>query len=80
MSIHEFSPSVAQLVRRHLDSGHYASEEDVLLAALNTLETESRDQSAIAQALATLDAGDEGISLRDAFDEVRKRHHVILSS
>lgn len=80
MSTHEFSPSVAQLLRRHLDSGHYASEEDVLLAALNALETESRDQTAIEQALATLDAGDEGISLRDAFDEVRKRQPVIPSS
>ena len=46
------------------------------MAALQTLETESEDWLAVREALDSLEAGDRGMSLQDAFDEVRKRHSM----
>jgi hypothetical protein len=46
------------------------------LAALQTLETESEDWLSVREALDSLEAGDQGMSLQDAFDEVRKRHSI----
>ncbi|MFM7925020.1 MAG: hypothetical protein ACKPJJ_32740 [Planctomycetaceae bacterium] len=46
------------------------------MAALQTLETESEDWLAVREALDSLEAGDLGMSLQEAFEEVRKRHSI----
>ena len=76
MTRYKFPPVVRQLVQKQLASGQFATEDEVLLAALQTLETESEDWLAVREALDSLEAGDQGMSLQDAFDEVRKRHSI----
>lgn len=76
MTEYKFPPAVSDLVRKQLASGQFATEDEVLLAALQTLETESEDWLAVREALDSLEAGDRGMSLQDAFDEVRKRHSI----
>ena len=76
MTRYKFPPVVRQLVQKQLASGQFATEDEVLLAALQTLQTESEDWLAVREALDSLEAGDQGMSLQDAFDEVRKRHSI----
>lgn len=76
MTRYKFPPVVRQLVQKQLASGQFATEDEVLLAALQTLETESEDWLSVREALDSLEAGDQGMSLQDAFDEVRKRHSI----
>ena len=76
MPQYKFPPSVSQLVQKQLASGQFATEDDVLLAALQTLDADSEDWLAVREALESLEAGDQGLSLQDAFDEVRKRHSI----
>jgi Arc/MetJ-type ribon-helix-helix transcriptional regulator len=76
MAQYKFPPVVSQLVQKQLATGQFATEDEVLLAALQTLETESEDRIAVREALDSLEAGDRGMSLQDAFDEVRKHHSI----
>jgi Arc/MetJ-type ribon-helix-helix transcriptional regulator len=76
MTEYNFPPAVSDLVQKQLASGQFATEDEVLLAALQTLETESEDWLAVREALDSLEAGDRGMSLQDAFDQVRKRHSI----
>jgi Arc/MetJ-type ribon-helix-helix transcriptional regulator len=76
MTEYKFPPAVRDLVQKQLASGQFLTEDEVLLAALQTLETESEDWLAVREALDSLEAGDRGMSLQDAFDEVRKRHSI----
>jgi Arc/MetJ-type ribon-helix-helix transcriptional regulator len=76
MTRYKFPPVVRQLVQKQLASGQFATEDEVLLAALQTLQTESEDWLAVREALDSLEAGDQGMSLQDAFDEVRRRHSI----
>lgn len=76
MTQYKFPPAVSDLVQKQLATGQFATEDEVLLAALQTLETESEDWLAVREALDSLEAGDRGMSLQDAFDEVRKRHSI----
>lgn len=76
MTQYKFPPAVSQLIQKQLASGQFATEDEVLLAALQTLETESEDWLGVREALDSLEAGDRGMSLQEAFDEVRKRHSI----
>jgi Arc/MetJ-type ribon-helix-helix transcriptional regulator len=76
MTQYKFPPAVRDLVHKQLASGRFATEDEVLLAALQTLETESEDWLAVREALDSLEAGDQRMSLQDAFDKVRKRHSI----
>lgn len=76
MSHYDFPPQLDELLQEQLSSGEYASEDDVLLAALQSLQATSDDRAAVREALDTLDAGEQGVSLQEAFDEVRRRNNV----
>ena len=76
MAQYKFPPRVSQLVQKQLATGQFATDDEVLLAALQTLEAESEDWVAVREALDSLETGDRGMSLQDAFDEVRKRHSI----
>ncbi len=76
MPQYQFPPSVSQLVQKQLASGQFATEDDVLLAALQTLDADTEDWLAVREALESQEAGDQGLSLQDAFEEVRKRHSI----
>jgi hypothetical protein len=74
----DFPPQLNELRKKQLDSGAYASEDsedEVLIAALHTLEASS-DDTAVREALDSLDAGEQGVTLQEAIDEVRRRNNV----
>lgn len=77
MSNYHFPPHVDELLRKQLARGEYTSEDDVLLAALESLDADNEDWSAVKEALDTLDAGEQGVSLEEAIAEVRRRNNVL---
>jgi Arc/MetJ-type ribon-helix-helix transcriptional regulator len=76
MSMYKFPASVSELIEKQLASGRYQSEDEVLEAALLRLDDDSDDWPAVKEAIEALDAGDNGVSLDDAFQEVRRRHSL----
>jgi Arc/MetJ-type ribon-helix-helix transcriptional regulator len=75
MSYH-FPPELDKLVKQQMRSDVYGSEDELLLAALRTLEDEQADWAAVEESLNTLDRGEQGHSLEDAFEIVRRRHNI----
>lgn len=53
-------------------TGKYASEED----ALRALAEEQDDINAVCQAIEEVDAGDSGMPVQQAFDELCSRHGI----
>ena len=73
---YEFPPQVDELLQRQLETGEYASEDEVLVAALEALQSQTDDWQAVREALDTLDAGNPGVSLDDAVAEIRRRNNA----
>ena len=71
--LYSFPPDVQQLVRERMATGQYASEDDLLREALQALSAEEEDLRAIQEAVAELQAGDEGTPLDEAFASIRSR-------
>ena len=69
MSEYEFPPSVDNLLQKQLATGEYGSTKEVLIAALESLEPQNTDWEAVKESLDTLDAGEAGVSIDEAFDE-----------
>ena len=77
---YNFPPQLNQLVQKQLDTGEYSSEDEVLLAALESLDAGASDWAAVKESLDTLEAGDNGVSLQEAFEEVRRRHGITVDA
>ena len=60
---YQFPPGVDELVQKHLATGHYVSEDEVLRDALQTLDAERQKWAAIEEGLSTLDQGEKRVSL-----------------
>ena len=73
---HPFSPEVDRLVQQHMATGHYASEDELLVEALRTLADERHELAAIQEGIDSLERGEQGLSLDEAFDAVRRKHNV----
>jgi len=73
---HQYSPAVEQLIRDKMASGRYASEEELLVEALQSLAESDEELRAVEKGLASLDRGDEGVPLEEAFDNLRQKHRV----
>lgn len=71
---YQFPPRVEDLIKKQLEAGHYESEDEVLLAALQSLEVEQEDWAAVSEALESLERGEQGMSLEEAFEAVRRKH------
>ncbi|QDT67005.1 hypothetical protein [Calycomorphotria hydatis] len=76
MSHYNFPPAVDELVRKQIATGAYQSEDDVLLAAMQSLDAAESDWQAVKVALDSLDASEQGLSLQEAFDAVRRRQAI----
>ncbi|MEJ7594340.1 MAG: type II toxin-antitoxin system ParD family antitoxin [Planctomycetaceae bacterium] len=76
MSEYKFPAAVSQLIEKQLATGRYSSEDEILEAALQRLDEESDDWAAIKEAIDSLDAGEPGLSLTEAFEEVRRRNKI----
>jgi Arc/MetJ-type ribon-helix-helix transcriptional regulator len=72
----QLSPTVEQLIRAKMASGQYSSEDELLLDALQSLDESDEEMRAIALGLESVERGDEGILLDEAFDKLRQRHNI----
>jgi Arc/MetJ-type ribon-helix-helix transcriptional regulator len=68
-----FPPDVKRLVDSRMASGNYACEDELLRDALEAFCTEADELEAIKAAVSEWQAGDSGLPLADAFDEVRRQ-------
>ncbi len=68
-----FPPDVNALVCAHMSSGKYASEDELLRAALEALAEEGEDLAAVRESLDDWRAGDPGVPLESAFASIRSR-------
>ena len=73
---YQFPPDVDELVRKQMETGDYGAEDDVLREALRSLSERRDDWAAIQEGLKTLDEGHSGVSLDEAFRQVRERNNV----
>ena len=75
MSYH-FPPELNALVQRQMAVGVFASEDEFLILAVRSFESQQEDWMAIQRSLDSLDSGEQGLSLEEAFDVVRQRHNI----
>ena len=73
---HQLSAAVERLIQEKMASGRYTSEEDLLLCALHSLEDSEEELRAIQDGIDSVDRGEEGISLDDAFQKLRDKYHL----
>ena len=73
---YQFSPEIEQLVKKQMDSGKYASEEELLKEALEALSAEDAELRAVEEALDALENGDPGTPLDEAFSSLRAKYGV----
>jgi putative addiction module CopG family antidote len=67
-----FPPDLQRLVEAWLASGRYSTEDEVLRNALRALAAEAEDLSAVREAVAEWRAGDPGLPMDAAVDQVRR--------
>jgi Arc/MetJ-type ribon-helix-helix transcriptional regulator len=72
----QFSPTVEQLIRDKMASGRYGSEEELLVEALQSLDESDADLKAIEEGLSSIDRGEEGVPLDEAFNRLRQKHQI----
>ena len=66
---------VQQMITAQMATGGYASEADLLREALANLQAEQADDmAAVLEAIQQWQAGDDGVPVAEAFEDVRRRH------
>ena len=73
--MNHYSPTVEQLIQARMATGKYASQDELLVAALEALEEEEELQIT-ADDLKAIDQGEEGTPLHLAFDEIRRSNNL----
>jgi hypothetical protein len=68
------SPAVEKLIRDKMATGRYGSEEELLVEALHALDESDEDLQAIEEGLASLDRGEAGVPLSEAFARLRQKY------
>jgi Arc/MetJ-type ribon-helix-helix transcriptional regulator len=72
----EVSTNTAQKIRDQMATGRYASEDDLLSAALEALVEDGAELRAIEEGLLSIDRGDDGADLDLAFRRLREKHQI----
>lgn len=70
----QFSSDVERLIQQRMATGKYSSEEELFAHALHALDEDDQELKAIEEGLASVDRGEIGVSLDDAFDRLRRKH------
>lgn len=65
---------VEERVQARMATGRYASEDDVLRDALDTLDTLEADAREVQAAIDAVKEGDSPVPLDQAFDALRKKY------
>jgi antitoxin ParD1/3/4 len=73
---HQFSPAIEQLIRDKMTSGKYASEDEVLRDALQSLDAKDEELRAIKEGIDSVERGEEDVSVEVAFPELRAHHQI----
>jgi putative addiction module CopG family antidote len=71
---YSFPDDVQALMGEQLASGKYNCEDEVLRAALQALAEEDEDFEAVQKALAGWRGGEQGISVVETFEMLRRKH------
>ena len=76
---HQFSPNIEQLIRQKMATGLYASEDERFSATLSRqLDHDEEELRAIQERTGkSLDEGDEGVSVEEAFKRLREKHRIL---
>jgi len=64
------------MIQRSLASGRYGSEEELLVAALQSLADFDEELATIEEGVASVDRGDEGVPLDQAFERLHQRYSI----
>jgi putative addiction module CopG family antidote len=75
MSIH-ISDSVEKLIRQKMASGRFASEDELLMEALRSIDETDEDLRAIEESLDAFRQGERGVSVDEAFRRLREKHQI----
>ena len=70
------SVTVEQLIRNRMASGRYGSEEELLVMALQSLDEIDEEIQAVEEGLASVERGEQGVPLDEAFDRLRQKHSI----
>jgi Arc/MetJ-type ribon-helix-helix transcriptional regulator len=73
---YHFPADVEERVQTRLATGRYASEDEVLRDALDTLDTVEADAREVQVAIDAVKEGDAPVPLDQAFDALRKKHDL----
>jgi len=69
------TPEVDQLIREQMATGQYASENDLILQAIQALRWQEQEVAAIQDGVDDMEAG-RVIALRDFDRDFRTRHNI----
>ena len=67
------SPQAIGLLNRHMATGRYASEEELIVSGLRTLTDRDEALAGIQRGIESMERG-EGVPLEQAFEEIRRRN------
>lgn len=73
---HQFSPAVERIINAKMATGRYENEDELVMAALASLDAEEDDLEAIQAGLDVLDRGDVGIPVAEAFRRLREKYDI----
>jgi len=77
---YQFPPDIEALVNQQLATGYFESPDHVLRAALEQLAAQEMEAQAIQASIDLVDAGDEGVSLDEAFTTIRTKYDISSDS
>jgi Arc/MetJ-type ribon-helix-helix transcriptional regulator len=73
---YQFPADLEERVQAHMATGRYASEDEVLRDALDTLDTVETEAQDVQAAIDAVKMGDAALPLGEAFEALRKKHHL----
>ena len=73
---YQLTPAVERLMREKMASGQYASEEQLLVEALQALDASDEELRAIEEGLQSVENGEHGVPIDEAFARLRERHRI----
>ncbi len=71
-----YSPALLKLIRDKMATGRYPSEEALLVEALESLSQSEDDLRAIEAGLESVERGEPGVSVEEAFRRIRERYQI----
>ena len=74
--VYQFSSDVESLINAQMATGNYGSHEELFRVALEQLAAQDEEVRAIDESIELLEAGDQGLSLEDAFNSLRQKYNI----